>query len=296
MFDATSLLYFYTETPLHAGSGTSVAWVDLPIQREAHTEYPMVQASGIKGALRDWASRRDPSNVVAVFGPETDQADKHAGCLAVTDARILLFPVRAFAEAFAWVTCPNVLARFRRDAGLAGVEGLPPVPAVGRFEARIPKGSGLAHNGAVLLEDMVFSPIEDEALAGWVEVLARALPDEGFGADALARRLAVVSDGEFAGFVRFSTEVINRIRIDTETGTVAKGALWAEEHLPSETVLYALAMAGKPRTQSEALRTGKDVLDWLHTRVLDQGGVLQLGGDETVGRGLVWVRSAGGEG
>ncbi len=296
MFDEASLLFFYTETPLHAGSGTSVAWVDLPIQREAHTEYPMVQASGIKGALRDWASRRAPSNVVAVFGPDTAEADKHAGCLSVTDARILLFPVRAFAQAFAWVTCPYVLERFRRDARIAGMSDLPPVPAVKELEVRVVPGSGLVQGDTVLLEDMAFTPAEDEALSRWADVLGQALPEDGFGRDALVRRLAVVADSAFGGFVRFSTEVVNRIRIDTETGTVAQGALWAQEYLPSDTALYALVLADRPRTRSADLRSGSEVLGWLRSQVLGEAGILQLGGDETVGRGLVWVRWARGEG
>lgn len=48
-----SILSFYAISPIHAGSGASVATVDLPIQRERHTGYPIVQASGVKGAMRD---------------------------------------------------------------------------------------------------------------------------------------------------------------------------------------------------------------------------------------------------
>jgi CRISPR-associated protein Cmr4 len=53
MFDRAAMLFLYTETPLHAGSGTSLGIVDLPIQRERTTGYPMIQASGLKGCLRD---------------------------------------------------------------------------------------------------------------------------------------------------------------------------------------------------------------------------------------------------
>ena len=55
MFKEQGILFLYTETPLHAGSGTSVGTVDLPIQRERHTDYPLIQGSGIKGGLRDLA-------------------------------------------------------------------------------------------------------------------------------------------------------------------------------------------------------------------------------------------------
>ena len=47
-----SILTFYAASPIHAGSGASVATVDLPIQRERHTGWPHIQASEVKGALR----------------------------------------------------------------------------------------------------------------------------------------------------------------------------------------------------------------------------------------------------
>jgi len=42
MFDKGALLYLYAETPVHAGSGTSLGIVDLPIQRERTTGYPIM--------------------------------------------------------------------------------------------------------------------------------------------------------------------------------------------------------------------------------------------------------------
>ena len=48
-----SICTFYAVSPIHAGSGASTAAVDLPIQRERHTNWPHIQASGVKGAMRD---------------------------------------------------------------------------------------------------------------------------------------------------------------------------------------------------------------------------------------------------
>ncbi len=52
MITETSMLYLYVETPLHAGVGSGLSSIDLPIQRERTTQYPMIQGSGIKGKLR----------------------------------------------------------------------------------------------------------------------------------------------------------------------------------------------------------------------------------------------------
>ena len=47
-----SIAIMYAVTPCHAGSGSALGVVDLPIQRERHTNWPMIQASGVKGAFR----------------------------------------------------------------------------------------------------------------------------------------------------------------------------------------------------------------------------------------------------
>ena len=52
MNELNSVVIMYGITPCHAGSGSSMGVVDLPIQRERHTNWPMIQASGVKGAFR----------------------------------------------------------------------------------------------------------------------------------------------------------------------------------------------------------------------------------------------------
>lgn len=87
MYKLAKVLFLYTETPLHTGSGTSLKVVDLPIQRERHTDYPMVQASGLKGSCRNYAEEHSKNNtnikikIDFVFGPEGPGASEHAGAL-----------------------------------------------------------------------------------------------------------------------------------------------------------------------------------------------------------------------
>jgi CRISPR-associated protein Cmr4 len=49
VFEKAAMLFLYCETPVHAGTGTSLSIVDLPIQRERITGLPIVQASSLKG-------------------------------------------------------------------------------------------------------------------------------------------------------------------------------------------------------------------------------------------------------
>ncbi len=335
MFDRGAVLYLYTETPLHPGVGAGAGWVDLPIQREVHTGHPLVQGPGVKGALRGaalrWAGRAGPEQeertrrngaVVAVFGPETGNAADHAGCLSVGDARALLFPVASFSGVFGWVTCPGVLARYRRDALRAGLSGLPEVPPdPGGDHAWVAQDSallvGTGEGGCVALEDVAFGRAETGQdgscpVAAWAKHLAPFLPDR-FLADRLENALAVVDDGAFAYFVRHRTEVVTRIRMDPDLGTARDQGLWTEELLPPDTLLYAPLAAGRPRTAASDgpdLEDGAQVLGWLWNEVLGanppkpQGGppagpgpegeapggrLLWLGGGATVGRGVVWT-------
>jgi len=295
MFDKAAMLFLYTETPLHAGSGTSLGIVDLPIQRERTTGYPMIQASGLKGCLRD-AAGHNSQKIDIVFGPDTQRASDHAGALSVGDARILLFPVRSLMGVFAWITSQNVLARFKREAEMAGlsVNWNPPAPP--SDSTALIQGNLLVANGKIVLEEFAFTAQTDsnvEDIAKWLK--ENALPKDteyAYWRDTLEKRLVILPENAFRDFVQLSTEVIARVRIDDSTKTVAQGALWTEEHLPAETLLYATLFASKPRVQNPPsdLQDAAAVLNFVKTAV--DGKRLQLGGDATVGRGVVKVRVA----
>jgi len=120
----TALIGLLAETSIHAGAGQSGGVIDLPIQREAHTAWPVIYGSAVKGALRALAEERQAPWLKVVFGPETTNASDHAGALLVGDARLLLLPVRSLTGHFKWVTCPALLQRFTADAARLGLDGL----------------------------------------------------------------------------------------------------------------------------------------------------------------------------
>lgn len=53
MFRKVQPLFIIAETPVHAGSGSELELVDLPIQRERHTDFPKIEASGLKGCIKE---------------------------------------------------------------------------------------------------------------------------------------------------------------------------------------------------------------------------------------------------
>lgn len=317
MFSQAALLYLYVETPLHPGSGSGLGVVDLPIQRERITGYPMMQASGLKGKLRAEAMTQattdaEKEKVLAVFGPETTGAAEHAGALSLGDARILLFPVRALLGVFAWTTARTALERFYRD--LQTVASLNPkfkteLDNFNAIRAQLPNDLAedtalvatdndvSADNAAITLEEFTFTAQPLSAVKDLGEWFARnAFPfvDENdeykFWRTKVAKSLVILPDNAFRDFTEYATEVINRIKLNRDTKTVERGALWSEEHLPSDTVLYAPLFASKARRDGFA---NLDVLDFMN-KLCNAVPRVQLGGDETVGRGLVRLRFNGG--
>lgn len=307
MFEAKAMLFIYVETPLHAGTGQRLGGVDLPIQRERVTDYPIIQASSLKGRLRAEARGKSKENPTdeerqqgwlrtaefeAIFGPETERASDYAGALSIGDARILLFPVRSLAGVFAWTTSVDALARFLRAAQMVGLTvswPLPPEPARDRV---LVNGDALKAGGSVVLEEFSFTP--DISQAPIVQEIGRWLADNALpeGSEyqywraALLRRLCILPEDAFRDFVKYSTEVQTHIRLDPDTKTVAGDALWTAESLPVDTLLYAPLMATPSRARGVNL-TAKEILQ----KVQDLGLVrTQLGGDETTGQGMVALR------
>ena len=292
MFEAKSMLYVYVETPLHAGSGRALGAVDLPIQREQVTGYPIVQASSLKGRLRAEARARKLSDLEVVFGPETDNASDHAGALSTGDAKILLFPVRSLVGVFAWTTSVEVLNRFLRDAAMVGIQPGWISPAeLARGEAWVNGNTLKAGDKVVVLEEFTFTPRQESAVQTIGQWLARnALPPETeyqYWRDELPKRLVILPNDDFRDFVTFSTEVVTRVKLNPDTKTVVEGALWTEENLPTDTLLYAPLLATPSRAPNGPQLTGQQVLDEVKNLSLAR---IQLGGNETIGRGSVYLR------
>lgn len=146
------ILYLQALTPLHPGSGTALGAVDLPVQRERHTNWPVIPGSSVKGVLRE----ATPTELRQRLFGTGDSEGTPAGTLSFTDARLLAFPVRSLKNVFAWVTCPQALQRWSRDAGLVGKEVKVPRVSMGESDASHYQGSPCVHNGKLILEEFVF--------------------------------------------------------------------------------------------------------------------------------------------
>jgi CRISPR-associated protein Cmr4 len=293
----SGLLFLHAQTAIHPGSGTALGVVDLPVQRERHTQWPVIPGSSLKGVLRDCCRQRvagrrgkddDDPDLMTAFGPPTNLADRHAGALSLTDARILAFPVRSLRGVFAWVTCPAVLQRLERDLQLAGLPPLAVIPAFKKDDQAACAAASplLVDSDKLVLEEFEFTRVADaREVADWVA--DHAVTDPGTQ-ERVKTHLAVLCDDDFTHFVRHATEVVARVGLDYERKTVKRGALFYQEFLPAETLFYAVVFASASRREGDS-RPAPQVLAYLQQN-LERVGVIQIGGDETTGKGLCLVR------
>ncbi|HBK54750.1 MAG TPA: type III-B CRISPR module RAMP protein Cmr4 [Xanthomonadales bacterium] len=303
------LFHLHALSALHVGVGQAIGNVDLPIARERASHLPFVPGSGIKGVLRDAWTERDKAGVSDLFGPERiDKGDDaFTGALAIGDAKLLLLPVRSLAGVMAWATCPFVLRRYRADHELThSANRLPKIPEVEGGHARITAGSTLNAEGTTLvLDDLDIVADNDHAAAdAWAEHFRQSLFAGGSSEDIeLAKhhfdsRFVILSDDDFAFLAETGTEIRARVRIDPGRGVVEDGALWYEENLPAETVLWGLIGVGRSRdgTSGKSGANGngngngsKDAasMSQQFTQHLKKPLSLQMGGKATIGRGLV---------
>lgn len=259
------ILGLLAETSLHPGTEQSTGAVDLPVAREASTGYPVIAGSGLKGALRDAARQRKIENIESIFGKEND-----AGGISITDARLLLLPVRSLTGHFKLVTCPYILERFKRDMALAGQDVSFEIP-----EPQKEYAASADNVGNLFLEEISFQ-VQKEDLAGVAKAVGILIRHQETR-NRLEKQITVLSDDEFSYFADYGLQVSARNNLDEFTKTSKN--LWYEETLPPDSLFYSLLL---PRPGKE------DALDSIKN-LFAQRPYLQVGGNETVGQGWCTV-------
>jgi len=294
-------------TPLHIGAGQGLGHVDLPIVREAHTNFPYIPGTSLKGALRNLEINqvarargkktsqveerltdkdkfdpedRDILRLAKIFGTagEVAERDKEAlekgkevgaGKVLFSDAFIVLFPVKSAKGVFSLTTCPYVINRFFELLDIdQRVEDVP--------EGKVKVLNTNSHKNLIkdnkdnnkyklLLEEFVFEAEDSEELKKFVELVGVFVGEEN------KRRIVCVNDTDFMDFVSNYTEVRTHIKINPDTGTVDRGALWTEEYVPAESI-FAFSLV------------------FLEEVDFTPPTTFHLGGDITTGKGFVKVQ------
>ncbi|WP_232840914.1 type III-B CRISPR module RAMP protein Cmr4 [Methanothrix thermoacetophila] len=255
------MLGMLAETHIHSGAGRSEGFVDLPVAREAVTSYPVIAGSSLKGALRDAARERGMDE--SIFGDQD-----RAGDVLVSDARLLLLPVRSLTGSYRWVTCPHILERLSRDMRLCGISD-------GFEGASVERGKACCTDdlNQIFLEEREFQRSNgiDGAL---IDALKKMVPHKQT-ASRLERQLVIISDDDFGWFASYGLPVIARNKLDDNKKSKN---LWYEEALAPDTLMYAMVFERKDGALGKV------------QSMFETKPYLQLGGNETVGMGWFAVK------
>ncbi len=310
MFKKAEIFYIHAISPMHVGSGSDLGIVDMPIQREGHTGFPKIEASSLKGSIREAFEMKGktdvdvllktymsfgydesnapskknnaPSAVIEAFKqafPEKSNKE-FAGALGFSDARILLFPIKSAKGIFGWITCSMVLEKFIKDLKISKNEQ--------SFEIKentITNDSKInIDDSSVILEEYQINITKDEKTQEIANFLAKELNN-----NEIKEKLIILSDDDFKDFITLSTEIITRTKIKNKTGVVEGGALFTEEYLPSETIMYSLVLTSPIMaqiTQIQDLKDENSVMEFFKDNIPE---IIQIGGNATIGKGLVSI-------
>ena len=314
MFTKIEPFFIHVFTPLHAGSGDDLGSVDLPIQREKHTGFPKIESSSLKGAFRhafddikepeigisDTLKRITKKSINLVFGLDSSvNPIDQAGILGFTDARLLLFPVKSMKGIFAWITCPMVLERFNRDLLMDKSisqknkkwRTFNEINDFKELKGTITNQAEICidteNKKVVILEEYTFTVNESEPTTQIADFLIKQLNISG-----LKTKFIILSDDDFKDFVTLSTEVITRTKIDPETGTVDKktGALFTEEYLPAESILYSFVMASPLHNNGKI--NEENIVEFFKNGFQQNqcNYCFQIGGNATIGKGFTEIK------
>jgi CRISPR-associated protein Cmr4 len=303
MFKTKKIMFLYTETSIHPGAGDSTGVVDLPIQREVHTKFPIIQGSELKGSLREYFEKKKSKNdkeVLQVFGtPANPGGTGSGGALGFSMAKVVLFPLASLKGIFAYVTCPMCLEMLKLDlkkvdnsiVSNSGLDNIPVAPD--EQTAIVPEGTDdTAIQDKIVLSEFVFTKEDDSDLNAIAKWLSERLP-KGYdyfkgklyknNGERCSSNLVVVNDNMFRNLILLKTEVVSR-NVLNDNGISEN--VWTEENLPSDTLLYSMMYAADPYEKSNGLKDANEVAGYLEK---EQLSAFIIGGNQTVGRGWVSV-------
>lgn len=314
IWNNVTLSAIYTLSPTHCGVGQAMGALDLPIARDVITGFPVLPATSLKGVARDYMEKDASLNnqtIDSLFGKSLEDAEKDdnlaAGAIAFTEGRLIAFPIRSLNRPFLHVTCPLIIERLDRDLRAIGMENILPdnfkvsSPDAGKIHVADPILAGKT----LILEDLVYPEadvISAQSLGKLAEKLAGLLPEnEDSTRQRLIKGLVLVPDEDFTYLMQQATSVRARIKLtdgktttkwtDPDTGEPQNGNLWYEESLPSDCLFISFVGERRQRNSHQNSSNIDKLSNPESPMKLFKAfarclGVVQLGGNETVGYGL----------
>lgn len=290
-------------SPLHCGVGTGMNDIDLPVARHKVSGHPVIPGSSIKGVLKDeFLLPSKPDEILeAIFGGDGKGKEFFASAISIGDALLIALPVRSFFGTFAYLASPYTLQQAKRILGqVHTLDAAPKIPTnLGlnkkndSYRAMVTTTTLLVENNMVLLEEMDLT-VDAASADDWAKCLADCYCSSEEEKNLFCQRFAIVDDNVLNFLCDTALPVDAHIRIDEETGTVARGALWYEETVPPESMF--LSLVGMDSAFKEGVKkTAEELADvLLQPGQVEREVFTQMGGKATTGKGFVSVRMSRG--
>lgn len=275
-----AILTLVTESPLHPGIGQNVGAIDLPIQRERHTQFPYLPSSSLKGALRSTLPL-DEKIKEAIFGADLRSSSHFAGAISFSDMKLLAFPVRTLTGIFRWVTSPIIINRLQRDLDLLGIEWTNQI-SLNMKNTEVMVSESYTGPDKIIIEDLMLdvkkNPLID-VVSNLIASICLTKDVQKASNEKLKKDLFILNESTFAYLLQYSTEVVARNVLDEEKKT--SNNLWSVEIIPRDTLFYSLIIVSEGKSE-EAFDTDT-LLNEFSDKVSDT--YIQFGGYETIGYG-----------
>ncbi len=252
-----NIAYLTLLSPLHTG-GTTQEGNLLGIARESHTNLPYIPSSTIRGRLR--ASVTDQNLKFQLFGNEiADGENLYQGSIWIGDGSLLWIPVPSLSHGVVWISCPLVLKRWIRASGQN--LGIP-----------LEYSTNLGTDKQVYLKDAI---LKKDHLKKWDKAA-----DYIKGSD--VQKVIVLPDQHCSTLIQMSLWRQVKVKLK-EDKTVQDGSFRYEEAIPPDSLMYfTWGVTAQANGTSEKVRQEfQEILPDL----------MQIGGQESLGRGFVQVFS-----
>lgn len=256
-----NLTYLYLFSPLHTG-GTTQEGNLVGIARESHTNLPYIPSSTIRGKIRSTIKNQDQK--FKLFGTELGEnnAELKQGDIWIGDGSILWLPVPSLSHGVIWISSPLLL---RRYANFTGKNLTIPEEYSCNFNL----------NSMVYLKDARFNKDDLKPFNNTQDFIPKSTETQSIN------KVLVLPDNHCSTLIQMSLWRQVKIKLN-ESKSVENGFRY-EEAIPRDTLMYfPWGITSQANGSSDQSLTDFNTL-------INQNNVIQIGGQESLGRGFCKV-------
>ncbi|WP_017303839.1 type III-B CRISPR module RAMP protein Cmr4 [Spirulina subsalsa] len=268
----SALVYLYLLSPLHTG-GTTQEGNLLGIARESHTNFPYIPSSTIRGKIR--SSESDQTKRYFLFGNELNDGKTSDGSENLTqgkiwigDGSILWLPIASLSHGVVWISSPLLLSRWAKWHN-------PRAKIPAEYSCNFKQ-----NNTNVYLKDALLKAQNLVDFPNWKEFVPQSSEAKGI------ERVIVLPDRHCATLIQMGLWRQVKIKLD-DSKTVKDGSFRYEEAIPPDTLMY-FPWGTTAQSNGSSANAEQDF-----KQLLQRSDIIQIGGQESLGRGFVqqWLNN-----